>query len=118
VRLLQVPARLLSPLIVMFCVVGAFSLNNNVIDVFVMFLAGIAGFLMRRAVLDPAPLIIAFVLGTMFETTLHQSLAIGYGSAWVFLERPISAFLLAATVLIILVSTLWRTLRRAPAGAT
>ena len=69
-----------------------------------MFAAGLVGLLMKKAVIDPAPLMVAFVLGTMFESSLHQSLAIGYGSAWVFLERPISATLLGASVLVIAVS--------------
>ncbi len=104
VRLLRVPAGLLSPLILLVCIVGAFSINNNVLDVLVMFAAGLVGLLMKKAVIDPAPLMVAFVLGTMFESSLHQSLAIGYGSAWVFLERPISATLLGASVLVIAVS--------------
>ena len=96
VRLLRVPAGLLSPLILLVCIVGAFSINNNVLDVLVMFAAGLAGLLMKKAVIDPAPLMVAFVLGTMFESSLHQS--------WVFLERPISATLLGASVLVIAVS--------------
>jgi len=104
VRLLRIPASVLSPLILLVCIIGAFSINNAVLDVFVMFVAGLAGFLMKKAVIDPAPLIVAFVLGTMFEASLHQSLAIGYGSPWVFFERPISATLLAASGIVIVVS--------------
>jgi putative tricarboxylic transport membrane protein len=104
VRLLRVPPGILSPLILLICIIGAFSINNSSTDVFVMFVAGLAGYLMKKSLIDPAPLIVAFVLGTMFESSLHQSLAIGYGSAWVFLERPISAALLAAAVLIAVLS--------------
>jgi len=106
VRLLRIPSTILSPLIVLVCIVGAYSINNNVIDVMVMFVAGLAGFLMKRALLDPAPLIVAFVLGTLFESSLHQSLAIGYGSAWVFLQRPVSATLLAVSVIVIALSVI------------
>ncbi|MFN0162025.1 MAG: tripartite tricarboxylate transporter permease, partial [Burkholderiales bacterium] len=106
VRLLRVPAGLLSPLILMVCVIGAFSINNNMLDVLVMFAAGLIGFLMKKAILDPAPLIVAFVLGTMFEASLHQSLAIGYGSAMVFLQRPISVALIIASALVIVLSLL------------
>ena len=104
VRLLRIPAGILSPLILLVCIIGSFSINNNVMDVLVMFIAGLAGFLMKKAQIDPAPLIVAFVLGTMFEASLHQSIAIGYGSPWVFFERPISATLLAASAVVILIS--------------
>jgi putative tricarboxylic transport membrane protein len=104
VRLLRIPSGILSPLILLVCIVGAYSINNNVIDVLVMFAAGLAGFLMKRSLIDPAPLIVAFVLGTLFESSLHQSLAIGYGSAWVLLQRPVSATLLAASVIVVVLS--------------
>ncbi len=103
VRLLRIPAGILSPMIVLICIVGAFSINNNMTDVYAMFAFGLAGYLMRKALIEPAPLIVAFVLGTMFESSLHQSLAIGYGSSRVFFERPISASLLAAAALVVLV---------------
>jgi len=104
VRLLRVPAGILSPLILLICLVGAYSINNSATDVFAMLVAGVIGFLMKKAVIEPAPLIVAFVLGTLFESSLHQSLAIGYGSAWVFVERPIAATLLAAAAMVVLVS--------------
>jgi len=106
VRLLRVPAGILSPLILLICIVGAYSINNSATDVFAMLVAGVVGFLMKKAVIEPAPLIVAFVLGTLFESSLHQSLAIGYGSAWVFVERPIAATLLAAAALVVVVSAL------------
>lgn len=112
VRLLQVPASVLSPLIMLVCIVGAFSINNNIADVLVMFAAGLAGFLMKKASLDAAPLIVAFVLGSMFESSLHQALGIGYGSAWVFFLRPISATFLIVTAIIILVSLALPALQR------
>ena len=104
VKLLRIPASILSPLILLVCIIGSFSINNNVLDVLAMFVAGLAGFLMKKALIDPAPLIVAFVLGTMFEASLHQSLSIGYGSAMVFLQRPISATLLAASVVVMVIS--------------
>ena len=106
VRLLRVPAGILSPLILLICIVGAYSINNSATDVFAMLVAGVVGFLMKKAVIEPAPLIVAFVLGTLFEASLHQSLAIGYGSAWVFVERPIAAALLVAAGLVVMVSAL------------
>jgi len=100
VRLLEVPGSMLRPLIVLFCVVGAFSVNNSLADVGLMCGFGAMGWAMRHTGLDPAPLLIAFVLGQLFETAIHQSIAVGYGSAMVFLYRPIAASILALAALI------------------
>jgi putative tricarboxylic transport membrane protein len=104
VRLLSIPASMLSPMILVICIIGSYSLNNNIHDVIAMFIAGFCGYLMRKAILDPAPLIVSFVLGRMLEASLHSSLAIGYGSASVFFLRPISAALLACAALVIIAS--------------
>ncbi len=104
VRLLRVPAGILSPLIVFTCIVGAYSINNTPLDVVAMLVAGVAGWLMRKARFEAAPLIVAFVLGTMFESSLHQSLAMGYGSAWILIERPVSATLLGIAALVVAAS--------------
>ena len=117
VRLLRIPPGILSPLILLICIVGAFSINNSATDVFAMFVAGLAGYLMKKSLIDSAPLIIAFVLGTMFESSLHQSLAIGYGSAWIFLERPISATLLGAALVVVVLSLMAPMLTRRLADA-
>jgi putative tricarboxylic transport membrane protein len=69
-----------------------------------MLVAGVAGWLMRKARFEAAPLIVAFVLGTMFESSLHQSLAMGYGSAWILIERPVSATLLGIAALVVAAS--------------
>ena len=96
VQLLKVPYRLLAPLIMLVCVVGAYSLNNNPSDVIVMMIADIAGWLMRKVKLDPAPLLIAVVLGDQLEASVRQSLLIGYGSPHVFLESPVAVIFLVA----------------------
>jgi putative tricarboxylic transport membrane protein len=69
-----------------------------------MFIAGFCGYLMKKAILDPAPLIVSFVLGQMLESALHSSLAIGYGSPSVFFLRPISATLLGFALLVVIAS--------------
>jgi putative tricarboxylic transport membrane protein len=104
VRLLSIPASMLSPMILVICIIGSYSLNNNIHDVIAMFIAGMCGYLMKKAILDPAPLIVSFVLGKMLESSLHSGLAIGYGSASVFFLRPISAALLACAALVIIIS--------------
>lgn len=102
VQLLRVPYRLLAPLIMLVCVIGAYSLNNNPADVLVMMVAGVVGWLMRKVELDPAPLLIAVVLGDQLEASVRQSLLIGYGSPLVFLESPVAVVFLVAAVAILL----------------
>jgi TctA family transporter len=101
VQLLRVPGSILAPLIIVFCVVGAYTLSNSVVEVIIMIAFGIAGFFMRKADLDPAPLVLAFVLGNILETNFRQALLVGRGGLSLFYTRPIAAFLLAACVALI-----------------
>ncbi len=92
--LLRVPGRFLQPLIVLFCVVGVYSINGTVADVWVMLLFGLLGYVLRRGGFEVAPLVLALVLGPMLETSLRQSLIMFKGDLTVFLRRPVSAGLL------------------------
>jgi putative tricarboxylic transport membrane protein len=91
VRMLKIPFTLMYPFILLFCVIGAYTINYNIEDVYIMLLFGIIGFLMRKADYPPAPLILAYVLGPLFENALRQSLIISNGTFLIFLSRPISA---------------------------
>ncbi|MBI4537162.1 MAG: tripartite tricarboxylate transporter permease [candidate division NC10 bacterium] len=117
VLLLRVPISILSPLIIVFCVIGAYSLDNSSADVLMMVGLGLAGYLMRKVDLDPAPLVLAFVLGQIFETALQQSLLVGRGSLGVFLDRPIAAFLIGCSVCLIVFQAGGAILARARAAA-
>ena len=101
VQVLKLPYRILFPLILMFCVVGVFASGNAVFDVFVMVLFGVLGYLMRKFGYEPAPLVLAFVLGPMLENNLRKSLILSQGNFTIFIERPISAvcLVLAAAAL-------------------
>jgi putative tricarboxylic transport membrane protein len=101
VQVLKLPYRILFPLILMFCLVGVFASGNAVFDVFVMVLFGVLGYLMRKFGYEPAPLVLAFVLGPMLENNLRKSLILSHGDFAIFLERPISAtcLVLAAAAL-------------------
>lgn len=102
VKILKMPYSILYVLIIMFCEIGAFSVNNNVADVLIMNIFGLAGYLMKRYEFEGSPLILALVLGPMFENSLRRSLIISDGSPAVFFTRPISAvFLVVALVFII-----------------
>jgi putative tricarboxylic transport membrane protein len=102
VKLLKVPYRILMPLILLFCLIGAYSINNNVADVIIMIIFGIVGYILRKFDYEPAPLMLAFILGPMLETAFRQSLIISDGRFSIFLERPISAVgLLIAGLLLV-----------------
>jgi putative tricarboxylic transport membrane protein len=100
VQVLKVPARYLYPLILLFCLIGAYSIDNNVFDVGVMVAFGIVGYLFKKFEYEGAPLILAFVLGPMFEINLRRSLLMSQGSFSIFFTRPISivALLICTTM--------------------
>jgi len=102
VQVLKVPARYLYPLILMFCMIGAYSLNNNVFDVAVMILFGLTGYLFRKFDYEGAPLVLAFVLGPMLDLNLRQALLVSDGSFVSFFVRPISGvtLIIAAALLV------------------
>lgn len=102
IQVLKIPYRVLFPLILVFCAVGSFSMNNNLFDVYMMTAFGVIGFLMKRSGYEPAVLVLAFVIGPILEQSLRQSLLLGDGSFTIFLTRPISlALMLLAAVLIV-----------------
>jgi putative tricarboxylic transport membrane protein len=101
VKILKIPYTLLAVMILVFCFLGAYSLNNNVFDVIMAFGFGIFGYLLKRFGFERPPLILAFVLGPLVETAFRQSLISSSGSFTIFVTRPISAvfLLIAAGVL-------------------
>ncbi|HXZ34464.1 MAG TPA: tripartite tricarboxylate transporter permease [Thermodesulfobacteriota bacterium] len=103
VHVLRVPYPFLFPLIVLFCLIGAYSLSNNIFDVFIMVLFGIIGYLMKKVRFEAAPMLLGMVLGLMMEDALRQSLIMSGGSFQIFVTRPISAgFIIAALVLLVI----------------
>ncbi len=97
-QILRVPRNALMPIILLFCMVGAFAINNTAFDIGVMLVAGVAAFLMERNGFPIAPLILGVVLGPMFEENLATSLIKAEGSWMAFFERPIAAALGVATL--------------------
>jgi putative tricarboxylic transport membrane protein len=102
VRVLRTPYVILFPLILLFCLIGVYSLNANVTEIIIMLAFGIAGFFMRRAGFEGAPFILAMVLGPIMETSLRQSLLISRGNFNIFITRPICAVLIALTAVFLL----------------
>ncbi|NGM19302.1 tripartite tricarboxylate transporter permease [Roseomonas stagni] len=95
VKLLEVPYRHLYPAILIFCAIGVYSLNNNVFDVYLTMLFGLFGYLCSKLKLEGAPMLIGFVLGPMMEEHLRRAMLLSRGDPMVFIQRPISATLLA-----------------------
>ena len=98
IQILRIPQWILSSMIVLFCVVGVYSLGNNLNDVWIMLIFGIVGFVMRKLGYPHAPLVLAVVLGAQLEMTLRQSLMISHGSMAVFFTRPISRVLMVVAM--------------------
>jgi putative tricarboxylic transport membrane protein len=94
VRALRIPYSILMPLIILFCVTGAYSLKNNVWDVGQMLVFGVVGYFMKKLGYSPAALVLALVLGPLAERSLRQSLIISDAGIGIFFTRPISAVLM------------------------
>jgi putative tricarboxylic transport membrane protein len=105
-QLLRVPYNVLFPLIVLFSIIGVYCSSNNVFDVYVMIGFGILGYLMRKTGYEPAPLVLAFVLGPMLENNLRKALILSQGDLSTFLSRPISAVCLALAAMLLIVPLL------------
>jgi putative tricarboxylic transport membrane protein len=109
VKVLKVPYGILFPLILLFCFIGVYTLNNNVIEIFIMLIFGIFGYVGRKAGFEAASFILAMVLGPLMEKSLRQSLLISQGHLEIFLVRPISCILLIlslASIMLTLIPTL------------
>ena len=103
VKILKIPYEVLFPLILLFCLIGVFSLNNNVGEIGLMLFFGGVGYFMKKFNYEAAPLVLAMVLGPMMENALRQSLIMANGSAAIFFTRPISlaVALLVLTLLVL-----------------
>ncbi|MFZ5868131.1 MAG: tripartite tricarboxylate transporter permease [Thermodesulfobacteriota bacterium] len=113
VKMLKIPYPLFFPLIVLFCLIGVFSINHNINEIYVMLAFGVVGYLLRKFEYEAAPLILAMVLGPMYENALRQSLIMSDGSYGIFFSRPLSATCLIFAALLLIVPhvrrvTLWR----------
>jgi putative tricarboxylic transport membrane protein len=117
VRILKVPDTFLLPSVVLFCMVGAFSVANSLTDVWVMVGAGLFGVAARRLGFDTAPVVLALVLGPEFETALRQAFIISGGSPAIFFTRPIAALFLALAAALVIWNAVGALRRRRPAAA-
>ena len=105
IHVTRVKDSIMAPLIIVLCVIGSFSINNNIFDVFIMLSFGLLGYVMDRLKIPPAPMVVGLILGNLLNVSLHQSLLISHGSWLIFVTSPISAVLLALALFSILQST-------------
>jgi putative tricarboxylic transport membrane protein len=106
VKVLKVPYRVLMPLILLFCLIGSYSISNNLWDVVVMVVFGIIGYILRKYEYEEAPLLLAFILGPMIETNFKQALIMSDGEISIFITRPISAVALGISALLFITTGL------------
>jgi putative tricarboxylic transport membrane protein len=102
VKILKVPYPILFPLILLFCLIGCYSLNNSIIEVVIMVFFGLVGYLFKKFQYEGAPLILALVLGPMLESSLRMSLLMADGSFLIFFQRPISAILIGIALFLLI----------------
>ena len=92
IRVLKVPYYFLFPLITLLCLVGAYSTKNSLLDLVVLVIFGIVGYLMKKYEYEPAPLVLGLILSPLLEASFRRSLIISQGQFSIFFTRPISAF--------------------------
>jgi putative tricarboxylic transport membrane protein len=126
VSVLRIPYAYLYPLIIMFCIIGVYEVSHSIVDVWIMLIMGVVGYVLRKFDFDPAPLVLGLVIAPIFELSLRQSLVMSSGDWLIFFRRPIAAGLLAVCGLLLALSVIsyvtrkdWRgKLAEAEAGDT
>ncbi len=116
--IVRVPFAILAPLITILCSIGAYAVNNQILDLWIMLASGVAGYLFKKLGYPLAPLVVALVLGDMTEQAFRQSLIMGQGSPAIFFTRPIATTFILAALLVFAVPflrTLLQRIRRGPA---
>jgi putative tricarboxylic transport membrane protein len=112
VNLLRIPYAYLYPLIIMFCVIGVYEVNNSIVDVWIMVIMGLVGYGLKKFGFDPAPLVLGLVIAPIFEMSLRQSLIMSDGAWLIFLQRPIAVVLLAVSAALLALSAVAALSRR------
>ena len=101
VQLLKVPYRWLFPSIIMFCAIGNYSINNSAMDLYLVAIMGVMGYVLMKLDCPPAPLILGYVLGPLMEENLRRAMLISRGDPTVFFTRPISGTFMVITILLL-----------------
>jgi putative tricarboxylic transport membrane protein len=106
VNVLRIRYDYLYPLIIMFCIIGVYEVNHSVVDVYIMLIMGVVGYILRKFDFDPAPLVLGLVIAPTLELSLRQSLLMSSGDWFIFFNRPIAATLFAISGLLLALSAI------------
>ncbi len=98
IKVIAIKRYMLTPIVMVLCVIGSYCINNNFFDVWVMFAFGLLGYIMEKIRMPASPMVLAIILGSMFETQLRLGLGMFYGRLSVFFERPVSAVFIAISL--------------------
>ena len=104
--IIRTPLFILMPIVMLLCLVGVYSVNNSILDIWLMTGFGLLGYLLRRLQYDLSPLVLAMVLGPMMERSFREAMMISQGDLFVFLTRPIAGTILLVGALAMLVPIL------------
>ncbi len=116
VRMLRVPFSVLMALVVVFCVMGSYTLGGSIFDIWVMVAFGVLGYVMKKLDFPQAPLVFAVVLGPLAEVTFRQALTMSQGSPAIFVASPIAATLVGGCLLTLAGPLFWALAKRAGAS--
>jgi putative tricarboxylic transport membrane protein len=101
VTVLRIPYAYLYPMIIMFCIIGVYEVNNSIVDVWIMLIMGALGYMLRKFDFDPAPLVLGLVIAPILEQSLRQSLIMSNGNYFIFFSRPISLGLMMVSIVLL-----------------
>ena len=110
--ILRIPQAILIAIILLLTMVGAYALNNSMLDLIVLIVMGLVGYLFRKIKFDVAPIAVALVLGPMLETMMRQSLYMSRGDVTTFFTRPISGTIMAILAVLLFAPPLWAGMKR------
>src|SRR5262249_22643137 len=113
VTVLRIPYAYLYPLIIMFCIIGVYEVNNSIVDVWIMLIMGVVGYALRKFDFDPAPLVLGLVISPILEQSLRQSLIMSNGNYLIFFSRPISLSLMIFSIGLLVLAAYSFVLKRA-----
>jgi len=116
VKILRVRAAILAPITVLITLIGVYTINNSIFDIWLVITFGVVGYLMKKFGFEPGPLVLAFVLGSLLEESLRRSLLLFGGSPVGFVTRPISGTLLFLFVLVVLLPVIQKAFTKSRAG--
>lgn len=110
-RIITIPKIYLVPAVIVLCVLGTYSLRNNLFDVWILLGSGAIGYIMRKVAIPPAPMILGFILGSLLESNLRRALMLSKGDITTFFTRPLSLSFLILTVICCIVPFLTKRLK-------